>query len=538
VRLLERALAETPQPDARPEILAELGQAEALDGLPGAIDRLAEAIKLTDSPRRRAELVLEQARALYARGSYQQAAEVLDHALADVEVEDASLAAELDSAYVSAASLVPSLAGDAWARRGQILEHLTDPPTPTQRSAVAHIAIRASVLGEPRASVRQLVDLAWGDGALLQDETVEGRSWPLLTGALLFADELERDLEICDAALAEARDRGSPLAFATVSYCSAWPLYEQGRILEAAANARAALDARPVDADTDVRAACGILACCHLQRGQLEQAETALATIDQEVVRDTLRLPFLLDVRAQLRLAQNRPEEALKDATRAGERLQAEFAADNPGIVAWRSTAALAQLALGEPTRARELAEEGLERARSIGVTRVVIRDLRVLGHAEPGAAGIELLTEAVRIGQRYPARLEYIHALVDLGAALRRANKRAAARRPLLIGLELSHRGGATALAERALAELTATGARPRRIQLSGVESLTPSERLVADLAADGLTTRRIAESLFVTPKTVEYHLRHTYQKLDISSRKQLPGALGRTALIERRRR
>jgi DNA-binding NarL/FixJ family response regulator len=264
----------------------------------------------------------------------------------------------------------------------------------------------------------------------------------------------------------------------------------------------------------------------------------ALATIDQEELRDTLRLPFLLDVRGQLRLAQNRPEEALKDAVDAGERLQAEFAADNPGIVAWRSTAALAQLALGEPSRARELAEEGLERARSIGVTRVVIRDLRVLGQAEPGAAGIELLTEAVRIGQRYPTRLEYIHALVDLGAALRRANKRAAARRPLLIGLELSHRGGASALAERALAELTATGARPRRIQLSGVESLTPSERLVADLAADGLTTRRIAESLFVTPKTVEYHLRHTYQKLEISSRKQLPGALGRTGFIERRRR
>jgi DNA-binding NarL/FixJ family response regulator len=527
VRLLERALAETPKPEVRAEILAELGQAEALDGRPGAIARLREAIKLTKSPHRRAELALAQAQSLYARAGYQQAAEVLDHALADLKVEDASLAAELESAYVSAASLVPSLAGDAWARRGRILRRLADPPTPAQRSAVAHIAMRASVLGEPRAGVRELADLAWGDGALLQDGTVEGRSWPLLTDALLFADELERDLEICDAALADAQDRGSPLAFATVSYCRSWAMYEQGRIAEAAADAEAALDVRPVDLNTDVRAASGILACCHLQRGRLDDAETALATMDEEEVRESARYPFLLDVRAQLRLAQHRPEEALEDATHAGDRLQSEFAADNPGIVAWRSTAALAHLALGEPSRARELAEEALERARAIGVTRVVIRNVRVLGLAEAGAAGIELLAKAVRIGERYPVRLEYVHALVELGAALRRSNKRAAARGPLRKGLELSHRGGATALAEHALAELTATGARPRHIQLSGVESLTPSERRVADLAADGLTTRRIAESLFVTPKTVEYHLRHTYQKLHISSRTQLTEAL-----------
>jgi DNA-binding CsgD family transcriptional regulator len=66
----------------------------------------------------------------------------------------------------------------------------------------------------------------------------------------------------------------------------------------------------------------------------------------------------------------------------------------------------------------------------------------------------------------------------------------------------------------------------------LSGVESLTPSERRVADLAAQGLTTRQVAQALFVTPKTVEYHLRHTYQKLDIGSRTELTEALPQLAL------
>jgi DNA-binding CsgD family transcriptional regulator len=168
-----------------------------------------------------------------------------------------------------------------------------------------------------------------------------------------------------------------------------------------------------------------------------------------------------------------------------------------------------------------------MERAQRIGVTRVVIRDLRVLGLAEGGDAGIELLQDAVSVGRRYPPRLEYIHALVDLGAALRRANQRAAAREPLRKGLELSQRGGATALARHAQTELTASGARSRRTDLSGVPALTPSERRVADRAAKGLTTRQMAKSLYVTPKTIEYHLRHIYQKLDIGSRDELATAM-----------
>jgi DNA-binding CsgD family transcriptional regulator len=62
----------------------------------------------------------------------------------------------------------------------------------------------------------------------------------------------------------------------------------------------------------------------------------------------------------------------------------------------------------------------------------------------------------------------------------------------------------------------------------LSGVESLTPSERRVAGLAVRGLTTREISEALFITPKTVEFHLRHIYRKLEISGRRGLADALG----------
>jgi DNA-binding CsgD family transcriptional regulator len=71
------------------------------------------------------------------------------------------------------------------------------------------------------------------------------------------------------------------------------------------------------------------------------------------------------------------------------------------------------------------------------------------------------------------------------------------------------------------------ATGARPRRLVLSGVDALTASERRVAEMAADGLTNRQIAQALFVSEKTVQGHLGRSYRKLDISSRSELPDAL-----------
>jgi DNA-binding CsgD family transcriptional regulator len=100
-------------------------------------------------------------------------------------------------------------------------------------------------------------------------------------------------------------------------------------------------------------------------------------------------------------------------------------------------------------------------------------------------------------------------------------------AREPLRRALELGAAGSAESLVERARDELGASGARPRREALSGVDSLTPSERRVAEMAAEEMTNREIAQSLFVTPKTVEVHLSNAYRKLEIRSRRQLAAAL-----------
>jgi DNA-binding CsgD family transcriptional regulator len=140
----------------------------------------------------------------------------------------------------------------------------------------------------------------------------------------------------------------------------------------------------------------------------------------------------------------------------------------------------------------------------------------------------VELLVEAVETLAGAAAALEHARASIELGAALRRRNHRKDAREPLRVGIELAQRCGATALMERGQAELVAAGARPRRVALRGVEALTPSERRVAGLAVDGLSTPEIAQQLFVTVNTVESHLRHTYSKLGVHSRDELKAALG----------
>jgi DNA-binding CsgD family transcriptional regulator len=72
---------------------------------------------------------------------------------------------------------------------------------------------------------------------------------------------------------------------------------------------------------------------------------------------------------------------------------------------------------------------------------------------------------------------------------------------------------------------EIAATGAAPRVTDFQGMAALTPSEKRVAGLAVEGMTNREIAQSLFVTPKTIEVHLSNVYRKLDVKSRRELPG-------------
>ena len=124
---------------------------------------------------------------------------------------------------------------------------------------------------------------------------------------------------------------------------------------------------------------------------------------------------------------------------------------------------------------------------------------------------------------QSTEASLELARAHASLGRGLRRAGQRVEARAQLGIGLDLAHRCGATAVEANIREELAAAGGRPRRSALTGVESLTPTELRVAQLAAQGLSNSEIAEQTFVSRNTVAWHLRNIYRKLALESRDQL---------------
>jgi DNA-binding NarL/FixJ family response regulator len=172
-----------------------------------------------------------------------------------------------------------------------------------------------------------------------------------------------------------------------------------------------------------------------------------------------------------------------------------------------------------------------VRRAQAFGAPREIGVALRAHALVGPPAERRKRLEDALAVLESSPARLEHARVLLDLGATIRATGQRTAAREPLLDGLGLAARCGARTLERRARAELAAIGIRPRTTHRTGADSLTPSERRVAELAAAGGTNREIAQTLFVTEKTVETHLGRTFRKLTISSRRQLPDALARSA-------
>jgi DNA-binding CsgD family transcriptional regulator len=346
---------------------------------------------------------------------------------------------------------------------------------------------------------------------------------------LIAADELELAEHGAERALAIGQERSG-----TPETVGAWWLngavaLARGDLAVAEADLRQALSlARLGKLQLALPLLIATLTHVLIERGELEEAEGELkASGMADAIPDHIWFAQWLFVRGQLRLEQGRFAQAVEDFAELERRATAWGMVGMPTLQARTySPRALAALRLHE--RAREQAQTALVHARRWGAPTAVARALRALGAALEGPECIAPFEEALAVLDGSPARLARARALCDLGTALRHANRRAEAREPLREGLELARRCGATGLAKQGFNELQATGERVRRYTPIGLESLTPSERRVAEMAASGMTNRQIAQSLFLTVKTIETHLAATYDKLGIRSRRLLPEAFG----------
>jgi DNA-binding CsgD family transcriptional regulator len=190
-------------------------------------------------------------------------------------------------------------------------------------------------------------------------------------------------------------------------------------------------------------------------------------------------------------------------------------------------SATLGLVRLERREQALEVACRELAAATAFGSPRRRGLALLAQGLADADDHGLACLEEAVELLRESGAELEHARALVALGAGLRERGQGRLARQPIAQGQDLAWRLGAQTVAAWARSELLATGARPRRKLLSGVESLTPAELRTARIAADGMTNRQIAQVLFVSTKTIEAQLSQAYAKLGIEGRHQLAAAL-----------
>jgi DNA-binding CsgD family transcriptional regulator len=529
---LRRALAEPPPPGDRSALLLDLGMAEASAGLAGWPEHLQQAVDTAPGAEAAGEAAMVLAHALSRAHRYPEAVEVLDRASSALDSCPDELALQLDAAAVLPALNDPVTAPSVGLRYETLRERAAgDPAAP--REVLAAVAFISVLSNEPAEIGADLATRA----LLAQDSArpgSKGRPWfsfaawfSQTTFSLLLAERYAEVRPLLDASIAQARITGDGGRLAVGLRDRGWLALRRGDLSAAEGDARTALAATELPAPPIYRLMNGALLTNTLvDQGELDAAEAALAPFDSEAESGLASAWGLRFARGRVRAAQGRVAEGLEDFLGLGADLTRAMISC-PSYLPWRSEASLAQLALGDRESAARLAEEELALAQAFGTSRAIGVAKRAAGIVAGGERGGLLLRQAIDALERGDAKLERARASADLGAMLRRRNRRTEARELLREALDAARGAGARPLAEYAETELRATGARPRRVVLSGLDSLTASERRVAEFAGQGLSNREIAQTLFVTARTVEGHLTSVFRKLQVNSRDELPAAL-----------
>jgi DNA-binding CsgD family transcriptional regulator len=343
---------------------------------------------------------------------------------------------------------------------------------------------------------------------------------------------------LIDDALKIARDRAAvgalPLVLALVARDEAtsdrWPVAE--------ATYREAIDlARESDQRSDLAFGVAGLAWLEGCRGHDQDCRALAAEAIELGVELGTRL---FEVWASAALGEL--ELGAGDASQAAQHFQRQnLLLDELGItdVDLSPAAELvdAYMRLGQTDDAQRLTAELLAAAEAKRQPWSLARAMRCAGLIAGEDAFASHFERALELHAQTPDEFETARTRLAYGARLRRSRNRVLAREQLRKAVNSFERLGARAWAERGSAELAATGETVRRRDPSTLDDLTPQELQIGLLLAAGKTTREAAAALFLSPKTIEYHLRHVYQKLGIHSRAELAQALGEERQVTDRR-
>lgn len=495
--------------------------------LAGAVDRAAE---LVDEVRARAPEGVLGVRVEHLRGELlARRGPVMDgHAVlvAAAEMAAASGEPELGALILADAAHACFYAGAAAemaSATGRALILL--PLDPSARAAFVCTMARGLALviigeGEPGANAIR-VAFAMLDAApqLRRDPSL--LPWTVL-GALWLREADGR--AIIDAAVTEGRAQAAVSLLAQMLHLVGRHDATSDRWSAAAAAFHEAIGlARDAGYGTDLGAALAGLAWLEARQGKEQQCRAHASEAQMLAARLGMGTYHVWTLAAlgDLELGLGRPAEALEHLREQQATLQTLGIDDVDLSPAPELVEVL--IRLGDPTGAAELAAPYIARATAKGQPWPCARAARCAGLLSPDEELDRPFAEALDRHAQTPDAFEQARTHLTYGARLRRARRRVDAREQLRAALEIFERLDATPWVGQATAELAATGETARRRDPSTLDQLTPQELQVALLLSRGLTTRTAASQLFLSPKTVEYHLRNAYRKLGVNSRSEL---------------
>ena len=410
----------------------------------------------------------------------------------------------------------------AIARRAERLLGATASPAARIRSLTITGTERI-MSGDAAAGARSLheaVAIADATPQLLDDPAL----LPWLVVAPLFLREADAGRRRLDAILSATRERAAIGALPLVlDLCARDRATSDRWRLGEATYREAIMLSRESDQRSCLAMSLSGLAWLQARQGREQEcrahAAEAMALADE--LQTLLHTLWSLTALGELELAMGRPEEALHQFEQ-----QRTLAAENTisDVDLWPGPEMVeACLRLGREQDARRMTAAYHEAAAAKGQPWSLARALRCEGLIAPPEQLTERFEAALVLHRQTPDVFELARTQLAYGERLRRHRNRVLAREQLRASASIFSALDARPWLERAQAELEATGETLRHGEPNTVEELTPQELQIAIMLASGRTTRETAAALFLSPKTIEYHLRHVYLKLGIHSREEL---------------